>query len=174
MVRPASQTEHPPGREPWPDPTAVFAAVLTPHRSLRPTGFLILMVAIGSVSFAAGLLFLLLGAWPVFGFFGLDVLLIYAAFRLNYRSGRAYELVEVTPQELRLTFVDPAGRARRHCYNPHWVRVELEQRRGATPILKLISRGRELIFAGCLNEEEKRAFADALRDGLGAVKGPRI
>ena len=43
------------------------------------------MVAIGAVSFVAGVVFLLMGAWPVFGFFGLDVLLLYWAFRLNYR-----------------------------------------------------------------------------------------
>ena len=71
--------------------------MLTPHRSLGPTGFLILMAVLGGVSFAAGIVFLLVGAWPVFGFFGLDVLLIYCAFRLNYRAARAYEEVTVTP-----------------------------------------------------------------------------
>jgi uncharacterized membrane protein len=74
-----------------------FRALLTPHRSLGPAGFLILMAALGTASFITGIVFLLMGAWPVFGFFGLDVLLIYIAFRLNYRSGRLYETVELTP-----------------------------------------------------------------------------
>jgi uncharacterized membrane protein len=74
-----------------------FHAVLTPYRSLRPAGFLVLMVALGAVSFVAGILFLVAGAWPVLGFFGLDVLLVYVAFRLNYRSGRLYETVNLTP-----------------------------------------------------------------------------
>ena len=56
------------------------------------------MSAIGGVSFVTGMAFLLMGAWPVFGFFGLDVALIYPAFRLNYRSGRLYETVELTPE----------------------------------------------------------------------------
>ena len=51
----------------------IFSAVITPHRSLGRTGFLLLMLCIGAVSFVCGLLFLVIGAWPVFGFFGLDV-----------------------------------------------------------------------------------------------------
>lgn len=66
-----------------------FRAVLTPHRSLSPRGFLILMSVLATVSFATGLLFASIGAWPVLGFFGLDVGIIYLAFRLNYRAGTA-------------------------------------------------------------------------------------
>ena len=54
----------------------LFSALLTPHRSLNRTGFVVLMVFLSVVSFAAGLAFLLMGAWPVLGFFGLDVLAI--------------------------------------------------------------------------------------------------
>ena len=77
-----------------------FDAVLRPHRSLSRSGFLILMLALGGVSFIAGMAFLLLGAWPVFGFLGLDVLLVYVAFKLNYRSGRLTEAVRLTDEQL--------------------------------------------------------------------------
>jgi len=70
----------------------IFSAIITPHRSLGPRGFLIFMLCLGGLSFIAGVIFVSLGAWPVFGFFGLDVLLVYFAFRANYRSARAYEL----------------------------------------------------------------------------------
>ena len=72
------------------EPT-IFSATLTPHRSLGHIGFLVLMLLFGGVSFITGVLFLVIGAWPVFGFFGLDVLLLYWAFRLNYRHAEAYE-----------------------------------------------------------------------------------
>ena len=72
-------------------PGALFSAVLTPYRSLSPKGFFFLMVAVCGVSFAAGLAFLLAGAWPVIGFLGLDVLIIYWAFRLNYRAAKVHE-----------------------------------------------------------------------------------
>ena len=71
------------------DQPELFSALLTPHRSLNRTGFLVLMTFIGAVSFIAGMAFLLMGAWPVLGFFGLDVLAIYWAFRINFRSARA-------------------------------------------------------------------------------------
>ncbi len=83
------------------EPT-LYSAVLTPHRSLNRVGFWILIGGYGAVSFIAGIAFLLMGAWPVFGFFGLDVLLLYWAFRLNYRHARAYEEVKVTPSALTL------------------------------------------------------------------------
>ena len=66
---------------PYDEPPTLFSAMLTPHRSLNRVGFLVLMAFLSVVSFAAGVTFLILGAWPVFGFFGLDVLAVYFAFR---------------------------------------------------------------------------------------------
>src|SRR5262245_7349923 len=96
-----------------PQGASPFRAVLHSHRSLGPKGFLILMLALGAVSFVTGVVFLSMGAWPVTGFFGLDVLLVYLAFKLNYRAARAYELVELTPAALRLTQVAPSGRSKK-------------------------------------------------------------
>src|ERR1044072_5530077 len=81
------------------EPT-LFSALLTPHRSLGNTGFLVVMGLIAGLSFMAGIMFLLLGAWPVMPFLGLDVVLIYWAFRANYRAAAAYEEGTVTPSEL--------------------------------------------------------------------------
>ena len=90
-------------------PDALFDAVLTPHRSLGPKGFLIVMVGVSAISFAAGIAFLLKGAWPVFGFFGLDVLLVYLAFRANYRSARLYETVRLTEDAVEVRRVSPSA-----------------------------------------------------------------
>src|ERR1700750_1374681 len=84
-----------------PDPV-LFSALLTPHRSLNRTGFLLVMAFLSVISFAAGVVFLILGAWPVFGFFGLDILAIYVAFKINFRRARAFEQILVTPSELRI------------------------------------------------------------------------
>jgi len=80
-------------------PEAHFSAVLLPHRSLGRKGFIILMGVISLVSFITGIAFYMQGAWPVLGFFGLDVLLIYGAFRLNYRAARLRETIELTQSE---------------------------------------------------------------------------
>jgi len=145
---------------------SVFRAVLHPHRSLAPKGFLILMLAIGGVSFVMGLTFLMMGAWPVFGFFGLDVLLVYIAFKLNYRAGRAYELVELTPCSLTLKQVSASGESRSHEFNPYWVRVLFTEHPNGSNHLKLSSHGRELEFGQLLNDDERRDFANALKTAL--------
>src|SRR6202046_368492 len=104
-------------------PPEIFSALLTPHRSLNRTGFLVLMVFFGAVSFAAGVAFLLMGAWPVFGFFGLDVLVIYWAFRVNFRRAQATEEISVTPSELRVRRVNHRGRVVKFVLNPLWVQL---------------------------------------------------
>lgn len=147
---------------------STFRAVLHSHRSLSPRGFLILMLAIGSVSFVSGMVFLLMGAWPVMGFFGLDVALVYIAFRLNYRAARAYELVELTPRTLTLTQVSAAGETRSLAFNPYWVRVSVTERPDGGNHLTLASHGSELEFGRLLNDEERRDFGEALRRALDA------
>src|SRR5215470_16479991 len=97
-----------------------FAAILTPHRSLGPKGFMVLMAAVCAVSFGTGLLFYMIGAWPVVGFMGLDVALIYIAFKLNFRALRLYETVDLTQEALTVTRVDPAGKAQSWDFNPYW------------------------------------------------------
>ena len=92
-----------------PEPT-LFFAVVTPHRSLSYAGFIIMMAAVTGESAAAGTFFLIIGAWPVFGFFGLDVLLVYLAFRANYRAAVAYEEVTVTACELKVRKVTHRGK----------------------------------------------------------------
>lgn len=152
----------------------LFSALLTPHRSLSRTGFLVLMAFLGIVSFGAGLAFLLMGAWPVLGFFGLDLLVVYWAFRLNFRHARASEEISVTPSELRVRRVSHRGHVVEWVLNPLWVR--LDQKADAEfgiEKLYLISRGRRISIASFLGADEKASFAKALRAALEAAqRGP--
>ena len=148
-----------------------FRAVLTPYRSLSPTGFLVLMVALGTVSFVTGMLFLLMGAWPVLGFFGLDVALIYIAFKLNYRSGRLYETLELTPAKLTWIRVHPSGKREQFDCNPYWARVALREWPDGRTDLRLIAQGKELIFGRFLNDDERRELAAALKGALIDARG---
>jgi uncharacterized membrane protein len=144
--------------------------VLTPHRSLGPKGFMILMTAVCVVSFATGLLFYLLGAWPVIGFMGLDVLLIYIAFKLNFRALQLYETVDLTDDALTVTRVAPSGKAQSWSFNPYWVRLSLQQRLGRSSELSLASHGRRLVFASFLSDDEREDFASALSSALTAAR----
>jgi uncharacterized membrane protein len=152
------------------EPT-IFAATITPHRSLGSTGFLVLMLCIGALSFVAGMVFLMLGAWPVFGFLGLDVLLVYVAFRANFRAARAYEEVKVTASELTLREVNPRGRVREWTLNPVWVRLDrIVHEEFGIERLFLVSRGRRLSIASFLGPDEKASFARALSSALGEAR----
>lgn len=148
-----------------------FRAVLTPYRSLGPTGFLVLMAALAGISFATGLAFLLIGAWPVMGFLGLDVALVYVAFKLNYRSGRLYETVELTPALLTWTRVHPSGRREQFDCNPYWARVALREWPDGRTDLRLLAQGKELIFGRFLTDDERRKLATALKGALVDARG---
>jgi uncharacterized membrane protein len=147
-----------------------FRAVLHAHRSLSQNGFLILMLFLGGVSFVTGIAFLMMGAWPVFGFFGLDVLAVYIAFKINYRDGLAHEVVELTPDMLKLTRVSPTGRKRSFDFNPYWVRVRLAEWPDGRTNLSLASHGRDFEFGHLLNHDERREFAKVLERALSAAR----
>lgn len=152
------------------EPT-IFSAVIAPHRSLGRAGFLLLMAIFGGVSFVAGMVFLSAGAWPVFGFFGLDVALLYWAFRLNYRHAAAYEEVTMTPAALTVRKVSHRGRAREWMLNPLWVKLDkvVHEEFGIERLL-LVSRGKRLAIASFLGPAEKASFAKELGRALNEAK----
>jgi uncharacterized membrane protein len=147
-----------------------FRAVLTPHRSLSPRGFLILMTFVAVVSFIAGVSFLMMGAWPVMGFFGLDALAIYIAFKLNYRAGRLVETVEITSTDLTVTRIRPNGRREAFALNPYWAHAHLAERPDGANALYLRSHGKAHAIGAFLNDDERRDLATALDRALAALR----
>jgi len=158
-----------PGREP-----TLFSAIITPHRSLSGKGFIAVMALVGGLSFAGGMFFFLMGAWPVIGFLGLDVLLVYWAFRANYRAAAAFEEVTVTASQLRVRRVSHRGQVDEWTLNPLWTKLDREKHEEFGLLkLFLVSRGRRLAVAGFLSPKEKESFAEALSAALGeARRGP--
>ncbi|MBL4645859.1 MAG: DUF2244 domain-containing protein [Rhizobiales bacterium] len=151
----------------------LFAVRLTPYRSLGKKGFIILMVSLSAICFAAGILFVTIGAWPVFGFFGLDVLLIYIAFKMNYRAARAYEDVVLTNEELLVLKVDAKGKQKAYVFNPFWVRLSMERLEDeGVKSLTLTSHGNSMIFGEFLNPDDRESFGKALQDALTKARQP--
>ncbi len=156
-----------------PDPAEqmLFAARLTPHRSLSRSGFMVLMTFVCIVSFAAGVAFLIMGAWPVFGFFGLDVLVIYWAFRLNFRYAKATEEISITHSELRVRRTSHRGHTVEWVLNPLWVQLDQKvHEEFGIERLYLVSRGRRVSVASFLGPDEKASFAKALLAALQTAK----
>ncbi len=155
-----------------PETAPIFQATLEPHRSLSPRGFVVLMTAIAAVSFGAGLVFALIGAWPVLGFFGLDVLLIYVAFKANYRSGRMHETLLLTESALVVERIGPGRRRQSWRFQPYWLRVEMDDPPEHASQLVLTSHGRSLAVGGFLAPEERLELAHALTAALDRLKRP--
>ncbi len=143
---------------------------LTPQRSLSPRGFVILMVAVGTVSFSAGLAFFLAGAWPVVGFLGLDVLLIYLAFKVNYRRGRISESLHLTENRLTVQRIHPSGRQEQWEFQPHWLQVLFDLPLRPDSQLVLRSHGRSLAVGAFLTARERLEIASTLRAAIAGLR----
>lgn len=153
------------------DGPVLFRAVLYPHRSLSPQGFRRLMLCVGAISLSIGTLFFLSGAWPIVGFMGLDVALLYWAFKASYRSAREYETVELNDRALVVEKVQRRTH-QRWTLQPNWLRVTMEDPPRHHSQVTLTSHGKSLVVGGFLSPEERLDFARALREALARWRQP--
>jgi uncharacterized membrane protein len=152
----------------------VFDATITPHRSLGQNGFRTVMTLVCLTSVAASIPFMVLGAWPVAGFFGLDILALFIAFKVNFNAARAFERIVVTPLEVLLRKVSHHGREKIWRSNPAWTKLEREDDEDYGLLeLSLVSRGQRTVVASALSPQEREGFAEALGTALAKAKrGP--
>lgn len=153
------------------NPKPDFIAELVPHRSLSTNGFVFLMLFVGATCFLSGLMFWVMGAWPVFIFMTLDALVIWIAFKINYRAGRIKERVYVGRDELKVERYDAKGRVVSHIFNPFWTRFEVSRHEliGITD-MRLTSRERSLSIGSFLNPDDRESFAHAFSNAIADAK----
>jgi uncharacterized membrane protein len=149
------------------DAEEFYYAELRPHRSLPLRGFAIVMAVLALASFLIGVGFVLRGAWPVTPFFGLDIGLVYLAFRFSYRSARQREHLRLTEEALTLERVDVYGGRQRWRFQPFWLRVIFEERDSESNRLSLASHGKSVAIGTFLGPSERRKVAVALKAALG-------
>jgi uncharacterized membrane protein len=154
--------------------TLLFQTILRPHRSLNLSGFRLVMALVAGASAIASLPFVILGFWPVAGFYGLDVLLLFLAFKANYRAAQYFEEVTISPFELLLRKVSPKGSTQEWRFNPAWTRLVAEEHEefGITH-LALVSRGQSVAVGHFLGADDKANLLKGLSRALGEAKrGP--
>jgi uncharacterized membrane protein len=152
----------------------VFDAKLVPHRSLNARGLSIILGCVGVFSFLVSLPFFFMGAWPVAGFLGLDVFLLYIAFRTSLNSAKAYEHVVLTHFDIILRKVSAKGREQFWHFTPCWtsVRLETHEEFGVQRVA-IVQKNKEVEIASFLGAEEKAEFATAFKSALSeARRGP--
>lgn len=151
-------------------PSPLLDLTLRPHRSLSPTGFAWLMALLCGVSFAAGLVFFLVGAWPVIGFLGIDVLLVWIAFRASYARGRQHERIVLHADRLEIERVDPRGKVATETWQPYWLKVDLADRPGHPAAVRLSSHGKHTWLGAFLPIDEREPVARMIEDALGKIR----
>jgi uncharacterized membrane protein len=141
---------------------------LTPHRSLTREGFVALMSIVAFANLTIGLMFYVIGAWPVVGFLGLDVMLIWWAFRQNFADSHRAERISLAGDELTLQRIARDGSEERTSFNRRWVRIDLEydQERELIGRLFLRSHGKAHEIASFLGAEERQSLATALKRAI--------
>ena len=148
----------------------LFDAVLTPNRSLSRDGFVVLIALFALACCTLGIGFYRAGAWPVFGFFGLEIVLVWGAFKLSYRAGRLTEVVRLSPEALVVRRIQPSGRMREWRFQPYWLRVLIDDPPRHDSPLILTSHGRRLAIGAFLTADERHDLARALTTALGKLR----
>lgn len=149
---------------------ALFDAILYPNRSLPNAGFIAVMAVVIGFNLTFGMFFYMLGAWPVLGFCGLDIFLVWLAFRLSYRQGRLRERVRVSIDAMWVSRVLPSGHEMRWRLQPYWTRVRIDRPVEHESQVKVQSKGRTLVLGAFLSPPERSAFATALAAALATAR----
>jgi uncharacterized membrane protein len=148
-----------------------FDAILSPNRSLPNAGFIAVMAIFIGANMVFGVYFFLIGAWPVIGFCGLDVFLVWLAFKLSYRQGRLRERVRIAPGDMRVSRVLPSGHESRWRIEPFWARVVIDNPASHEARIRVVSKGRSLVLASFLSPDERMTFGRALDKALARTRG---
>ncbi len=150
----------------------LFRAELVPHRSLSTRGLNLLLWAVCLLCGLNALIFVLLGAWPVAGFTGVELILAAVLFRLNARAAHSTEIISLSHGGLQVLRIAPDGTRRAAVLQPAWLRLSLEDRPGRAPLLVASERHRQVEIARDLGEDEKRSLATALAEALERLRNP--
>lgn len=150
----------------------LFAAKLTPHRSMGRKGARAVIVLVAVLATIPGVVFFSLGAWPIVGFMGLDVLLIWWALSATQRDGKRYEQVTLWPDQLELKQVDGTGKETLTRFNPYFVKLVIDRDfNERTTSLHLRTRDRDIVLGEFLNPDEKSSFSKAFGTALKRSRG---
>lgn len=150
------------------EPTEIIYmdAVLQPNRSLSERGFLLVMLFVGAVSFVTGMAFVSMGLFPVIGFFGLDALIFYLAFRASFRKQRQETRIVVTARDMRLSHRKADGSEKSVSIPSAFARVELDEPLSPQSWLRIEYGKTAYVIGRFLTPPERKSLAVAIRAAL--------
>jgi uncharacterized membrane protein len=151
----------------------LYSVVLRPNRSVGGKTIRNILCLVAVFLAIPGLAFFAIGAWPVMPFLGLEVVLLYGAFRLNQRAGNALEAINLTENKLTVRRVDHWGKQNSVSFPPYWLQVNFDEPPTGRSLLELRCSGRSLTIGHFLQPQERLELARALRRELNRLTRAR-
>jgi uncharacterized membrane protein len=142
-----------------------FRRVIRRNNSLSSTGRLVAFALIFIVSIGIAAAFATFGAWLILPFAGLEMLVLFFAFRYMERHAADYELIEIDGDAVKVEW-SSGGAVLKGAFNRHWAQV-VSNEDGSR--LALRSHGRELEIGRYMNDEQRLDLARALKRRLHAA-----
>ena len=144
----------------------LYSITLKPYRSLNKIGFITMMVVLCGFSFITGIIFMKKGAWPVFGFFGLDILLIYIFFRLSFKSGKEFEVINLTKKKLIIKKYKEKKIIKTFILDANWVKIQIQNPLEQSSKLQISSKNKSIIIGSFLRLDEKIEVLQNIENAL--------
>ena len=144
----------------------LYSITLKPYRSLSKIGFILLMVVLCTFCFVTGIMFIKIGAWPVFGFFGLDVFLVYVFFKLSFKSGEEFEVINLTKKKLIIEKYKLKKIIRTYVFDANWIKIKILNPKSHTNKLQISSKNKSLIVGSFLRPDERIEVFQNIQNAL--------
>lgn len=140
-----------------------FSRVLRPHRSSSERAIRIVTLFVLFLFIPTGTAFLVVGAWPVFGFMGLEVAALIFALRYNHKVGSAFEAISISERTFKVSKVDHWGKRKHWTFQPQWLQVRID---GTSKQLIAGTHGKRIVIGKFLNEDEREDLCEVLKEEI--------
>ncbi len=141
------------------DDDICYSRVLRPHRSSSERAVKIVTGFVLCLFIPTGMVFLLVGAWPVFGFMGLEVIALILALSYNHKVGSAFEAITITDKEFRHSKVDHWGKRKHTSFQPQWLQVRIDE---TSQQLIAGTHGKRVVIGKFLTDDEREELCNVL------------
>lgn len=150
-------------------------AVLEPPRSLSPAGLSRVMLALGAFAFVFSMGFLLVGAYPVVGFMGAEVILLWYLLRRFVRRAGPRTHIRITAENIEVCHISSRGReVSREQLPSYFARVVHDVSVKGAHALRIVSGRRSFAIGEHLSDDERSTLAARIRCALQDARSERF
>jgi len=144
----------------------LLEAHLTPSVAIKLSAVRWILSLFGCVCVFMGVTFALIGAQPVLGFMGIEIILLFAVYRFCVRNSRMAEQIILSGHSVLFRRIDRYGNISITNFEPLWLRIEIGGAKGVFRHIVFASKGRSCNVGVFLTPEEKVVLLNTLQRAL--------